>query len=221
MERNIRVTGKGEISVKPDTISLLIEAKGVYPEYEKTIEESAKHTNILRKVLENSGLNGKELKTQYFSIDTEYENYRDHNDNYQRRFVGYAYHHNLGIQFPNDNKQLGRTLYALSHCPVAVEFTIRYTVKDVEAVKNELLKKAVEDSVKKAEILSQAAGVKLVDVQTIDYSRSEISIYSQPMNNLKAMALTTEEAFSESYDIDIEADDIELNDTVTIEWGIQ
>ena len=71
MGRNIRVTGKGKLSVKPDTICLAIEAEGVFPDYEKTIKESADQTKVLRKLLEKSGLSGKDLKTKHFSIQAE------------------------------------------------------------------------------------------------------------------------------------------------------
>ena len=44
MGRIMRVTGKGKLSVKPDTICLTIEVQGVFPDYEKTIKESADRT---------------------------------------------------------------------------------------------------------------------------------------------------------------------------------
>ena len=218
MERNIRVSGKGKLSVKPDTICLAIEAEGVFPDYEKTIKESADQTKVLRESLEKSGLSGKELKTKHFSIQSEYESYRDKNDNYKRRFVGYKFEHHTEIKFPNDNEQLGRTLYELSHCPVEVEFSICYTVSNPEDVRNELLRKAVKDSKVKAEILAESAGVNLGEIERIDYSWGELKIASHPIDKFKAKPMLLETRAS--YDIDIEADDIDVDDTVTIEGGI-
>ena len=219
MGRTIKVTGKGSLSVKPDTICLAIEAEGVYSEYEKAIQESADQTKVLKKSLEKSGLSGKDLKTKHFSIQSEYEGYRDKNDDYKRRFIGYKFTHHTEIKFPNDNQQLGRTLYALSHCPVEVEFTIHYTASHPEDVKNELLKKAVADSRAKAEILAESAGVKLGEIERIDYSWGELQIVSQPVEGFmtKSLLATPDDA----YDIDIEADDIDVDDTVTIEWRIE
>lgn len=218
MGRTMRVTGKGKLSVKPDTICLAIEAEGVFPDYEKTIKESADQTKVLRKSLEKSGLSGKELKTKHFSIQAEYESYRDKNDDYKRRFVGYKFEHHTEIRFPNDNKQLGRTLYELSQCPAEVEFTISYTVSNPEDVKNELLKKAVEDSKTKAEILAKSAGVNLGEIERIDYSWGELQIVSRPIDRFMAQPMLFES--EASYDIDIEADDIDVDDTVTIEWEL-
>lgn len=219
MGRTIKVTGKGSLSVKPDTICLAIEAQGVYSEYEKTIQESADQTKVLKESLEKSGLSGKDLKTKHFSIQSEYESYRDKNDDYKRRFIGYKFAHHTEITFPNDNQQLGRTLYALSHCPVKVEFTIHYTVSHPEDVKNELLKKAVADSRAKAEILAESAGVKLGEIERIDYSWGELQIVSNPIEGFMTKSLLATP--DDSYDIDIEADDIDVDDTVTIEWRIE
>lgn len=218
MGRNIRVIGKGKLSVKPDTICLSIKAEGIYPDYEKTVKESANQTKILRESLEKSGLAGKKLKTKEFSIQSEYESYRDKNDDYKRRFVGYKFEHRTEIQFPNDNDQLGRTLYELSHCSVEVEFKIFYTVSNPGEVKNDLLKKAVEDSKAKAEILAESTGVNLGEIECIDYSWGELQILSQPID--KFMAEPKIFASKASYDIDIEADDIDVDDTVTIVWSI-
>lgn len=215
MERTIRVKGKGKISVKPDTIKITIKAEGLRWNYDETIEQSTKDTRILRDALKNAGLDPKNLKTTYFSIDSEYESYRDKNDDYKEKFVGYEYEHRTYIKFENDNKILGKVLYELAHCDVKVKFDINYTVKDKEKVKNDLLEKAVKDSTTKAKVLAKASGVKLKEILNIDYSWGEIDIYSSPMDDLMVR-----EAAS-TYDIDIEADDIDVQDIVTITWTIE
>ena len=215
MERTIRVKGKGKISVKPDTIKIAIKAEGLCWNYDETIEQSTQDTRILRDALKNAGLDPKDLKTTYFSIDSKYESYRDKNDDYKEKFVGYEYEHRTYIKFENDNKILGKVLYELAHCDVKVKFDINYTVKDKEKVKNDLLEKAVEDSTTKAKVLAKASGVKLKEILNIDYSWGEIDIYSSPMDDWMVC-----EAKS-SYDIDIEADDIDVQDTVTITWTIE
>lgn len=215
MERTIRVKGKGKISVKPDTIKITIKAEGLRWNYDETIEQSTYDTKMLRDALEKAGIDPKNLKTTHFSIDSKYERYRDRNDDYKDRFVGYKYEHRTYIEFDNDNKILGKVLYELAHCDVKVKFEINHTVKDKEKVKNDLLEKAVEDSTTKAKVLAKASGVKLKEILNIDYSWGEIEIYSSPMDDLMVC-----EAAS-TYDIDIEADDIDVQDTVTITWTIE
>lgn len=76
---------------------------------------------------------------------------------------------------------------------------------------------------KKASVLTQAAGVTLKDIQNIDYSWGEIDFEYCPMNRmLMADECPADPMVAEgaSYDMDIEPDDIEVSDTVTLLWGI-
>ena len=109
----------------------------------------------------------------------------------------------------------------LSACEGAPEFTIQYTIADPEAAKNELLAKAVEDSKAKAKVLSSAAGVKIKEIVTIDYSWGEMEIVSAPMRAMALRECKMADTAANGIDIDIEADDIDVTDTVTIVWGIE
>lgn len=217
MERKIRVTGKGKISIKPDLIRLNIKIDDVLKKYEDCIAESSKSIKDLRKIIENSGLNPKDLKTTESSVDTEYKSYYE-DDIHKREFQGYKYIHNLYIDFPNDNDLLGKVLYGLSKSKNNYEFSILHTVKDKELAKNKLLVKAIEDSKTKAMILAKASGVLLGEIISIDYSWDEIEVYSNPIDDF---VINEAKCFDSKIDIDIEADDIDLVDTVTIVWEIK
>ena len=102
------------------------------------------------------------------------------------------------------------------------EFRLSYTVKDPEAAKNELLGNAVMDARVKAGVLTKAAGVALKDIQSIDYSWRNITFEVQPMNRMLMAEECCDSAITESgsYDMDIEPEDIEVSDTVTVVWEI-
>lgn len=220
MERTIRVTGKGKISVKPDTIRLRINMEGIYPEYDETLQKSSEAVEQLKDLAEKQGYERKELKTLYFNIDTEYESYQAKDKSWKRRFRGYKYVHRMKIEFPADNQRLGKMLYALAHCPVSPEFSIEYTVADPEASKNELLGNAVKDSMKKASVLADASDVKLGEIINIGYSWGEIDFVSKPLQEMSLRCCEPDESYSSSYDMDIEPDDIDITDTVTVIWEI-
>lgn len=219
MEKIIRVTGKGKLSVKPDTIRLMLTLEDTRETYADTLEQSAMQVELLKSCFEKLGFARTDLKTLNFNVDTEYESYQDKNRNWKRKFVGYKFVHSMKIEFEADNKRLGQVLYALAHAPVCPEFRINYTIKDVESAKNQLLAKAVTDSKEKARVLTEAAGVKLGEIVNIDYSWGEIEFVSRPMN--RNLMLEEECCMpSGAYDIDIEADDIDVTDTVTVVWQI-
>lgn len=212
--RTIRVTGKGNLKVKPDTMRLTLTLHGVYPEYVDAVNHSNSATQALRELLVEQGFARTDLKTLSFDVDTEFESYRDEHNDYRQRFVGYSYNHVAKVEFPSDSERLGNTLYALSHSSLAPEFRISFTVADPEAVKNDLLGKAVQDAMKKAEVLADAAGLKLGDIQTVDYSWGQINLEMHPMEDrlMAPMAARCE--------MDIEPDNIDVSDTVTVVWEI-
>ena len=217
--RTITVTGKGQVSVKPDTIKLRITTEGTYYEYEDTIRISADQTRILKETLASAGLDPADLKTTSFDINTAYESYKDKEGNYKSRFVGYKFSHRTYIKFENDNKILGRVLYAISKCPIDISFDIDYTVSNPEDAKNEMLKNAIADAKAKAKILAEAAEVELGQIEDISYSWSELHFTSSPIENFVLEKSVM--AAPDAYDIDIEADDIDLSDTVTVVWEIK
>ena len=221
MERTIKVTGKGKISVKPDTIRLLIKQESIVGDYLDAIKESADRKAQLTEALSRQGFEKEEIKTLYFNVDTEYESYQAKDRSWKSRFLGYKYTHRMKIEFPADNERLGKVLGALGRCPGEPEFTIQYTVSDPESAKNELLAKAVEDSKAKADVLSSAAGVGLGDIISIDYSWGELEIYSRPMGGDMLKSCCEYDCAEESVDIDIEPDDIDITDTVTVLWAIK
>ena len=141
------VTGKGKIAVKPDKIRLYVNKEELCKEYEDTLRRSTEDTELLKDLFEKLGFQRKDLKTVYFNVDTEYESYQDRDKSWKRRFKGYKYNHHMKIEFAADNKRLGQVLYALAHSSLRPEFSIEYTVADVEKCKNELLHKAIEDSI--------------------------------------------------------------------------
>ena len=215
--RIIRVTGKGQIKVKPDVTRITMTLNGIKKDYAKTLEFSVEDTEKLKSILKPFGFESTDVKTLRFDVDAEYESYQERNQ-YKRRFVGYKYEHVLKIEFDSDNKRLGKILYALAHAAIQPEFRISYTVKDPEASKNLLLGKAVEDAMAKADVLAKASGVSLKEIQSIDYSWGTINFEVEPTRN---MAMCADECAEKSFDMDIEPDDIEVSDTVTIVWEIK
>lgn len=220
MERTIRVTGKGIIKVKPDIIRIIITLQDRYGDYEEAVRKSTESKGLLNKVLEEQGFDNKAVKTLSFNIQPVNESYQTKDKAWRNRLVGFEYTHRMKIEFPAENERLGKVLYALAHCPGEPEFRIEYTLSNPESAKNELLAKAVADSAVKAKVLADAAQVALGDIVNIDYSWGEIEFVSRPVMMSSKMSLMEDVYGTDGYDLDIEADDIEQEDTVTVVWSI-
>lgn len=220
--RTIKVTGKGQIKLRPDMTRITIILEGTFREYNETLSKSAQDTDLLKDILSPLGFSDSELKTLSFHVDTEYESYKEHGA-YKQRLTGYKFRHILKVEFGSDNHRLGKILYHLANCPLRPELRISYTINDKEAAKNELLGKAVMDAKEKAAVLTSAAGVMLKDIQSIDYSWDEIDFEVRPMSRglLKEGGFRLAAPDDGSYDLDIEPDDIDVSDTVTVIWEIE
>lgn len=221
--RTIRVTGKGLLKVHPDMTRITVTLEGKYPDYGEMLKHSSENTEALKDLVVPFGFERTDVKTLSFNVDTKYERYeekRQGRTEYKRRFDGYEYTHVLKVEFESDNERLGKILYALAHCGLNPELRLSYTVKDPEDVKNELLGKAVQDAVAKAGVLGSAAGLKLGAIQSVDYSWGRIDFEISAAESLPTGSSDMRCMKECALDLDIEPDDIEVQDTVTVVWEI-
>ena len=217
--RTIRVTGRGSLKIKPDLTKITVTLEGTFPTYDETLRRSSADTETVRGLLPGLGLSGGDLKTLDFTVETEYEGCDD-NGVYRQRFVGYSYRHEMKVEFLSDPALLGRLLFALANCPVSPEFHIGYAVKNMRSVKNQLLARAVADAAEKANLLAQAAGVTLKDIESIDYSWDQVRFEPLPMHRISAAKMSPLAA-DESIGLDLQPDDLTAEDTVTVIWEIE
>lgn len=220
MEKTIRVTGTGKVSIKPNITIINLDFSNVLPTYEDALKASTLDVSAVKDAIAKAGIDRDTLKTTNFSVDAHYESYKDEKGNYKSKFDGYEYHQSLRFKFDIDNKMLGRVLYQLSTIDVEPRFRIGYGVKNAEDAKNELLGNAIADAKKKAEIISKAAGVELGEILDINYSWLDIEFNSRSYD-LQPKIMMCKSAPEAGFDIDIEPDDIEKSDNVTLVFKIK
>lgn len=216
MDRILKVKGTGRMKITPETVTFAIDMRGTLPEYAAAIEASAAKTNALGEALTAAGFARAELKTVGFDVAAKYDYVRDERGNSERRFLGYEYAHGLKYEMPRDNTRLSAFLNVLTRFDFG--FSFRFTVKDPERVKNDLLTAAVKDATEKAKVLAAAAGVKLLAPAEINYSCTEVEVRSRAFmaaeladNGLRAAAPVA---------VELNPDDIGVTDTVTVVWTI-
>lgn len=214
MEQTIRVEGHGVLKVRPNTMRLTIQLTGIEPIYEQALDKSNQVINILKDCLTTIKIDHAELKTTDFHIQPSYKSYADENDVWQNELIGYQYNHQLKLELPIDQQLLGNLFSQMATREISPTIQISHTVKNVEATKKALLREAVKDAYQKAEILAQAANVKLGQIVTMDYRYVSSDIVSAPIGQ-PLLAKASKATF------DINPDDIELKDQVTIVWQIQ
>lgn len=218
--RTIHIKGIGTASAVPDYVVITMELRAKHMEYANAMRVGAQQVEMLREAVKEAGFSTEDLKTTDFSVDTEYENEeREGNGRtrYHRVFMGYDCRHSLKLSFDFDNERLEKAMTAIGDCLSKPEVSIAFTLKDKQAMRDQILESAAQDAHRKAEILCKASGVALGDLLRVEYSWDEINItHSLDMNLLcDGGACNTAPSY------DFQPDDIEAGDTVDFYWEIR
>jgi len=153
MNRTITIKGTGKVSVKPDLIIITMQLESHDYDYEKTMKLAAESVNILQNAIIKAGFNKEDLKTTDFNIRTHYESYRDKDNNYKSRFDGYVCEQGLKLEFDFNTSVLSNVLTSIGKATVEPNLNIQFSVKDKDAINEELLIRATENARRKAEEL--------------------------------------------------------------------
>lgn len=216
MDRTITVKGTGKVSAKPDLIVVRMDVTTRATRYEETMNEAATAIARLQKAIEKANFEKAALKTTDFSIDTDYESYRDENGNYKSRFRGYVCVQKTKLEFPLDTKQLSAVIEHVSNSLAEPKLSISFTIKDADTIQDELLASAATNARHRAELLAKGAGASLGELLQIDYTWGELHLYSPTR-----LTLHDEVLFSEAAMPELEPDEIDLNDSATFVWAIR
>ena len=211
-EPYIKIKGVGRIKRAPDTIVLSLDIEEKDACYSDAVEGAAKQLRIMQGNLAAVGFKKQDLKTNDFTINPDYEDFRDENGNYTRHFLGYKVNQSLSLSFPLDMETLKNVMSVLAMCVVNPEVRIGFTISDEEGIKKELLKSATQDAIEKANILCEASNVKLGRLLSIDYSWKELCFASMDKYEMFE---------AHSADFDMQPDDIKISDTVEFIWELK
>lgn len=217
MNRIITLKGTGNVSVKPDLVIITMDLESHEYDYEETMKHAADSVNILQDAIKTVGFYKKDLKTTNFNIRTHYENYRDKDNNYKNKFDGYICEQGLKLEFDFNTKVMSEVLTAIGKAPIEPNINIQFSVKDKDAVNEELLIRATENAIRKAEILTKASGVTLGELISIDYNWGEVHLYSKTSYMMEDSCMS----FKATSAPDIEPDDIDVSDKATFVWEIK
>ena len=214
-QRTIRITGEGSKKFKPDQTKISLIYKSVLPTYDEALEKAAEYTRLIKAKALEAGAEEGSVRTSSFDVSADYDSYTDKEGNRHSRFNGYAAEVDFTITVPFDNKLLSKVLFALKD--YAGKFRLSYSLKDREKAKEEVTALAVASARKKAELLASAAGEKLGELLSIDYSYGRVEVDYGYREDL-CCSITNK--FSEAPQMEIDPEDLTVSDTVNIVWAL-
>lgn len=220
MMRTITVKGVGNVSARPDYITISMSIESVNGNYDKAMHDASKRIAILQDVAVSSGYEKEDIKTVSFNVDTRYESIKDRQGNYKREFAGYACTYRLKLAFDFDSKQLAKVISSIANSGAKPELSIAFTVKNPAMVSEELLASAAKNAREKATILCSASGCEMGQLLSIDYNWGELNIISRTSYEMED-CLVPLAAMDKCCAPEIEPDDIDVSDTVAFTWEIK
>jgi hypothetical protein len=182
----ITVTGSGETQVSADTaiVSLGVNAR------DKDVLAAQQKVNgaiaAIRQTLVMLGVPEDCINTDYMNIYAVYD-YQDDHEQVQAYNAGST----LAIKITN-MENVGKVIDSAFAAGANTLNSISFSASDTEAAKAESLKKAVSDAKAKAEVLAEAAGLKLTEIETI--SEGGVFSYDNSVGNFTARGIAKEEA---------------------------
>lgn len=220
MMRTITVRGVGNVSARPDYITISMSIESIRKDYDGAMKDASERISKLQDVTVSSGYTKEDLKTVSFNVDTRYESVKDQQGNYKREFAGYACAYRLKLSFNFDSKQLAKVISCIANSGANPELSIAFTVKNPAKVSEELLDSAARNARAKAEILCKASGSEMGQLLSIDYNWGELNIVSRTSYEMED-SLMPLAAMDKCCAPEIEPDDIDVSDTVAFTWEIK
>lgn len=215
-DRTIVITGTSSLTVETDYVRIQFDIDKRDLLYEKTLLMLSEQISKIVEVIQRNGFSKGDLKTSDFNIekDSKYDKKKD-----AYYFVGYRARETLSLSFPIDNKKINSILANIWTEVKDAEFNISFYCHNPTKYENELIKIAVEDAREKAVLITETIGVKLKQIERIDYSFSEIRIDDILKYDFPLSVCGQETAIGSLPDM--EPEDTVLKKTITIVWRIE
>ena len=216
-KRTIHIKGIGHATQAPDQVVLSLTLTAQNKEYSAAMRIGSQQVEMLREAIIEAGFEASDLKTTNFDVRAVYDNEETKDGKstrYQKVFVGFECRHDLKLTFNLSNDKLNAAVDTIAASLSQPKISIAFTIKNVDAFADKLLKSAAKDAQRKAKILCKASGVKLGKLLSINYSWTEVDVREEMIVCQKYDA-TSDSSF------DFQPEDIKASDTVDFLWEIE
>jgi len=176
----INVIGQGEKSYKPDQIEFDINISNVYRNYEEALVKGEESVLKFLNEMKNFGFEFQNFKTVNYQIKDEVE-YKD--DKYTK--IGVRYIRSLSLKFDYDMKKMSEMIEVSSKLQNAPRISVRYSLKDTKTAEMQLFTDAYQNAKRQADIIANAAGLKVVRCAKTSINEEYDNYYSRTSYDCK------------------------------------
>ena len=185
---NISVTGIASVKVKPDEAVVSLGVETIGKTANGALSANSDAMNKVINALKRLGVKENETSTSAFSISPNYND--SESSSAGRRVTGFTVSNSIQIESANINnmsKWIDISIEAGANTVNDIAFTL--SEKKLAETKINLIKKALDDARRKADIAATALGLEVVGIKSINLG--EIGIQIPPIPLAKEMSATT------------------------------
>jgi uncharacterized protein YggE len=165
MPTDIVITGRANVSQKPDCINLHIRLKAQGMDYGTTIEKLNAAVQHTLQSIQAVGVD-EEPQTASYSVE---EDWADPYDDRKKKFLGYVSEQMLTVRIPLDMQMLGKVLSFLSDQETKPSVHTYFEVRDPLKMQAEARHKAIEAAALAANDIAAQLNLNLSSVKSVKY----------------------------------------------------
>ncbi|MGD9651617.1 MAG: SIMPL domain-containing protein [Candidatus Dadabacteria bacterium] len=210
-KRTLTVNGKGEMSAAPDVAYLNLAVETTAKSASQAVKENAEKTNsVIEAIKAKLGENDK-VSTAGYNLSPIYE-YNNQTNNSE--FKGYRASNQIVVEVHN-LKQIGAIIDATAEAGLNNIQGLRFDTTKSAELRKKALAEAVKDAKATADVLAQAAGVKITRILQLSPS------YDYPVPVYRDYAMSAKEGAAPPPPTPIEPGELTINATVNIVFEIE
>lgn len=199
-QASITVTGHAEALVTPDIAFVTTGIVTTGPDVESA---RADNDRVMRRIIDSlavQGIDKSRIVTSQFSLQPIYKN--DAKDGGYGTITGYRLQNNVTVTV-EDLAKTGAVIDAAFAAGANQFHGLRFAVKDDGKLRDELLKKAVQDGRHKAAVMAEALGVSLGQPLSVSEAGRYMPVQADAVRSFKAAQGTPIEAGAMTVSIDV------------------
>ena len=209
----ISMTGKGEVTVKPDIASFSVTVKEKDKDQAKAQSKATDKVNKITKYLKEQGVAEKDIKTTSFNLSPEY-----YWNNNKRKQDGYVASQTITVKV-RDIEKAGKLLAQMSALGASRVGSLSFKIDNPDSLKAKARAMAIKDAKEKAKALAKQLGVDIIRV--VGFSESS---YDRPQPIYMARSMKLDAAMDEGTSVpepDIPTGENKITSTVTVRFEIR
>ena len=208
-DTKITVSGSGNTLVPADTAIVTLGISARDKDVLKAQQKANETIAAIRAVLAENGVAPEDINTGYLNIYAIYDYSSD-----MEEISAYNANSTLAIRL-SDMTVVGQVIDLAFGAGANMLNGIEFSASDTDEARASALKEAVRDARAKAEILAEAAGLKITGIEVI--SEGATYSYDSGLNNFRKEVAAAEDAASGSTTV-VQAAKLQVSATVTVSF---